>query len=230
MSELIVPLLFVVTGGVVGLVFAARAHGLRKVFARGFVDDADYGCDPPGFFSVPEVKSRHSALPLRLKPGSTGGKYPTHFWRVWMTGIALGQRTTLTLEIEGLEGRLREKLGISDIKTGDADFDREWCIRGSDPDVIRGVVNRPAVREAMRSMWVGRGIRVCKLDKHGDLSVELNRAGADLDVRDARYVLERVRQLGEALHASSSAKALPAPGAVSSVSSSSGSPVGLRSR
>jgi hypothetical protein len=139
----------------------------------------------------------------------------------------VAHRTTLYLSRDAPTPELLKKIFPSDVEVGDPAFDERFLVLGSDRDVARGVMVAPAVRAAMEVLFE-LDVWSCRLDKRGRLIVNVRRKNLSEDV--ARRALDATRQLAEALHAQTEARALSPPldDKVPSAGAGSGAPVGVR--
>ncbi len=70
---------------------------------------------------------------------------------------------------EGFMGRVGKLLGLQDVQTGDATFDRAFLVRASDEEKVRQFLANPSVRAAM--LELGR-LSLCVKDDEGWFGTE----------------------------------------------------------
>jgi hypothetical protein len=197
----------------------------RKRFVEAFEGDNDYVANA-SFLQV-TVTTRRGQRPATLKPTSTGGKNSTPLWDISVDNLRLARRTTLSLSEEGVFGALRNAIGLKDVQVGDAAFDKRFTIRGSNDDVVRAILARQDVQDAVRDLFEA-SIWSCNLTSAGRLMVRMRRGSLAAD--EARQRLALVRRLGDMLDQAADVAALPElpTVGVGSVTASSGVPVGVR--
>ena len=197
----------------------------RKRFVEAFEGDTDYVASA-SFWQV-TVTTRRGQRPATLKPTSSGGKNSTPLWDISVDNLRLARRTTLSLSEEGVFGALRNAIGLKDVHVGNAAFDKRFTIRGSDEDVVRAVLARQDVQDAVRDLFEAN-IWACSLTSAGRLMVRMRRTSLVAD--EARQRLALVRRLGDILDQAADVAALPElhTVGVGSVTASSGVPVGVR--
>jgi hypothetical protein len=211
---------FVVMAGAV-----AWQYRLRKRFVEAFEGDLEYVANA-GFWQV-SVTTRRGERPATLMPTSSGGKNSTALWDIFVDNLRLSRRTTLNLSEEGVFGALRNAIGLKDVQVGDAAFDKRFAIRGSDDDVVRAVLSRDDVKDAVNDLFTA-DIWSCSVNSAGRLMVRMRRKSLVAD--EARQRLALVRRLADVLEQAVGVAPLPdmRGGAVGSVTASSGVPVGVR--
>lgn len=150
---------------------------------------------------------------------SGGSKNNPPHWRIDASLPEFGARTRLHIGREGRLGALREKLGITDIHIGDADFDRTFSVRGSDADVVRAVIGQPHIQDAIWTLFMDHAVQFLKLDKDGHVYVWIARTLTS--AAEARERAFDVAALTTALYHVE--RALPGAG----VGGSTGAPVGI---
>ncbi|MBM4280832.1 MAG: hypothetical protein FJ137_08750 [Deltaproteobacteria bacterium] len=171
-----------------------------------------YG-DPHFQASLGDWRTPIAVYSRGLDPGGRilalgGGKNEPLRWEAFSAAPRTAARTTLSVTPEGAVGRLREWLGFTDIHTGDDAFDRAFCVRGNDADVVRGVFLAPSVRVAVQDLFALGGVKSFSIDARGAVHVRAWRR--DLAGPLARELLRRTLAVTAALEAHADARpALP---------------------
>lgn len=225
--ETILPLL--IFGPVIGLsLLYWWSTGRTGVLERTFGDeDFTFTFDSDGEVRVHTRTGRPTSVhEVAHERRSRGRTYFERHWRVEVSGVALGNRTTLAVGLDGLTGAMRNQRSFKDVVVGDGSFDRTFKVGGSDADVIRGVFAHEDVKAAVRAVFGAMTVRDCVLD--GELlAVEFH--PDHVRRQTARERVELVRRLADVLDNASASLALKeAAVPMGSVSSSSGSSVGVR--
>lgn len=214
--------LFAAVGlGVIVLVRRQRAQFLREAATFADVRASQRSFGVLSLETVPP-------LPRASIVATGGGKNNPARWDATSLSPRLAERTSLTIDEEGLLGKLREKLGGSDIKIGDEGFDRRFCIRGSDSDVVRGVVQHPAVQQAIRTFFNDPLACLVKVKEDGTFSGRFLRSTSTASAGRDKLLL--VAALVAALEENADAEIVrPQGSSVESagVGGASGSPVGV---
>ena len=162
---------------------------------------------------------------IEVKSAGGGKNNPTR-WDARGIAFRVAARTTLHLSREGSLGALREMLGFKDVHVGDEDFDKAFTVRGSEPDVVRGLFASVEVKDALRAFFAVPAWNM-HIDDEG--LVKAQRARRKLDADEAKQfalALARVVELLE-LHADDPAIASPSPLLAGATGGASGAPVGV---
>jgi hypothetical protein len=166
--------------------------------------------------------------PLAQAVAAGGGKNNPTRWDVTSMARRMGVRTTLHIDREGVFGALRETFGKHDVHTGDDAFDKQFCLRGGDADIVRGVFQEASVQHAVRVLFEQRAVRYVKLNADGGLYAWVGRAG--LNAYDARLHAQALQKVARALEAHADRAPVPSPTSplrTSGVGGASGAPVGV---
>ena len=225
--SLIFPIAIV--GSVVGamsLYYRSQAKPwLEQAAADSSVDDANLtafgnvSATVKGMFFRCEAKT---TLPGKNTPGT---------WQTKVIGITLSRRTTFLLSFEGRLTKMADWLGFDDIEIGDETFDGAVRVKASDEGVIRGLLLKKDVQDAvLDALGAGESYGALRLDADGTLSYTTRRNGYDYDVfkRRADTMLTLARLLQENSHVTpvgQPQKQLPQK---RGAGGASGAPVGVR--
>jgi hypothetical protein len=214
----------VMTGGVI----VAATWWQRQQLRRFREEAARFGdvVAPPSIWSA-GLDTVPPLPPASIRAGG-GGKNNPPRWDVRSAAPRLSLRTSLTIDREGILGALREKLGQHDVHIGDAAFDGAFCVRGSDPDVVRGVMQRSAVQLAVRALFDDPDAMQLVVRDGGDVHARLRRRSAD--AATVRQKLLAVVRLVQALEEHADAEpSLPpeSPLRTAGTGGASGAPVGI---
>ncbi len=216
-----VTLLAVVVGIVVAAVVgaqaakAAREGRFRDGMSRlGLVVRSKV---PHGLQIKGDVDGRHVvATRLQSRSGADVG--------VTIQGVGFGQRSTLRVRRRVKLDVLEMVGGAPPFQTGDAGFDAEFAVDGSDPAHVVAAFRDPALQAATRRLLRGR-VRVVDLGADGELTVDITDVFT-IPAREADALVEDALRFVGALDGAAPRAALPPPSA-EVVSSSSGAPVGV---
>jgi hypothetical protein len=211
------------------LIAGGAIVGVTVYFARKQLAEWRTGCarfDDVEDTSALMVLSLRTRAPVRAAEvqAAGGGKNNPQVWSVRSTS-RIGARTTLDLSREGSLGALRERVGWQDVHIGDAGFDAAYTVRGSEPDVVRGIFAAAATRDAVRALFEGGTLHMCRIESGGGATAVFQRSGHDVDTARGR-VLAFVRFL-DALDERSDAPPRALQDAGGSVGGGSGAPVGV---
>lgn len=205
MTDIIPLLTFVLVAVVVVVAFHIDWDWRRRAeFVSAFVDDPHFTVEPGDRTRPVRLATKGSTPAGHVVAG--GGKPP--YWQALSNAPRTAERTTLTITLEGISGGLRDKLGAHDVHTGDAGFDDRYCLRGSDEAVLRGLLQAPAVRAALDTLFGLGRIRSFTIDATGAAHTFASRD--DLSPVRARDVLLCTLALVAALEKNASVRpALP---------------------
>lgn len=238
MPEPVTIVLFLVGTAAVALATtsALRNMGLAA-FRSAFDDDEDVSAELQESFD----RNRRFLLRLRMRQprhrfAAAETTNARAEWRLAGRCVALGKRTTLRISREGVLGKLREEVGVADVHVGlDGVVDRLLELRGSEPDVIRGLFDDAAARAALVALFRDDGATWFALENDG--MVECALARRDLQPASAKALLMRFVVLLAALDGAATVKPRVTPGPPPQslppigVGAASGSPLGVpRSR
>lgn len=109
-----------------------------------------------------------------------GGKNAPPLWNIYVEVPQLGARTMLSLSKEGLSGALREKLGVKDLHIGDAQFDKEFTIRGSNSEAIVALLLKPEVQDAVYAFFEECRIQYLELGSASQLVCVASRGDGEI--------------------------------------------------
>lgn len=167
------------------------------------------------------------AVVARQRSSTNSKGYTSREWAVEVAGLdELAARTDIFVGLEGLKGMSRNRRSIVDVKIGDRRFDRTFKVGGSDTDVVRGVFAHDDVKAAVRALFKGVTVFNCAVER-GSLVVEF--LPDHVRTTTGRKRIDLVVRLAAALQSASASLALKEAARISgSVSSSSGSSVGVR--
>ncbi len=165
---------------VVGSIWFVSAQ--RKKFAAAFENDPDFEIVPSSWQSA--IRTKRAPV-VTVTAGGGGKNNPTR-WDASSFAPRMGRRTSLHLSREGLTGKLRELVGVKDVRTGDSAFDERFTIRGAEPDAIRGVLANDDVRAAIAALFDVPAWSVEVRGEKGAVTVRCPRAG--MNVEQARSV------------------------------------------
>ena len=199
----------------------------REEFEAAFVGDPDFTLAREHAFAPVRLQTRRG-VPVGELWVRGGGKSADR-WEAVSRVMRTAARTTLSITTEGVTGRLREAAGVVDVHTGDLDFDRRFCVRGSDEDVVRGILQAPMVRAAVHELFATAGVWRFTVYANGRAETQAARTG--LSAPHARAVLERTLALVAALEAHADAPSALRPSTTAALregaSGGSGAPVAV---
>ena len=206
-------LMTIVVVAVVGIAVTRAASSLswretrrRREFVAGFKDDVELEAVHNLRTDAIVVRTRHRRLVTTLTP-ETG--VLRNMWDVVVVTVRLGTRTTLDLYPEGMIGVLGNDVGFKDIQIGRAFLDRRLTIRGSDADVVRGVMRVASVQRAVTALFENATVDTCFLDAGGQLRVRMK--CNVLDVDEARAMINLVHRVAQQLDSAADVAAIVAP-------------------
>jgi hypothetical protein len=178
----------VIIGGAIWFVKAQR-----KKFAAAFANDQDFDVVPSAWQSAIRTKR----APIVTVTAAGGGKNNPTRWDAMSLAPKVGRRTSLHLSREGLAGKLRELVGLRDVRTGDSEFDERFTVRGAEPDAVRGILANDDVRAAIHALF---NVPAWSIDVRGEsglVHVRCPRSG--MNVEQARQVGRAARRVVAAL-------------------------------
>jgi hypothetical protein len=189
---------------IIGFTVQAKRKRIAAFRAQLAHDSEVLLTEPPatlGFYASivpPSIRTRRP--PFVTVTYWPGGRNSPERWRCDCASPGFGRLSSLSLSKEGVLGVLRESLGVQDVHIGDADFDREFTVRGSNADVIKRVLSSPSVQYAIRTLF--EEATDCQITGGtGDVCVYLRCRG--LDAQTAKAHAHRVAALITALEAAS---------------------------
>ncbi|MBI1949609.1 MAG: hypothetical protein HYS27_28240 [Deltaproteobacteria bacterium] len=226
---------WLLVGGVA--VALATASALRNTGLAGFRSAFDHDEDVSA--ELQESFDRNRRFLLRLTTRQPKHRFAsaetTNARKEWLLAgrcVALGKRTTMEISPEGMLGRLREQVGVADVHVGhDSEVDRLLELRGSDPDVIRGLFDDAAARAALVALFREDHATRFVLEEDGMVECALPRR--DLQPVTAKALLLRFVALLAALDGAATAEPRGAPPPSTQtlppqgVGAGSGSPLGV---
>ncbi len=208
--------------GIVVIAFVLHHQRRRRAaFVAAFADDPHFQASP-GDWRTPIGIETRGLTPggHLLARGGGGNRNDPPRWEVYSAAPRTAARTTLRVTPEIAAGRLLEKLGFTDIHTGDAAFDRLFCLRGSEEDVVRGIFVEPAVRAAVTELFALGDLQVFTVDADGRVHARASRR--DLAGATAREVLRRTLAVVAALEAHADARPARSPSTTSALTEGAG--------
>jgi hypothetical protein len=185
-----------------------KQHRQRAEFSRAFTGDGKFQVFGGGFFSPFGVRAVRGSPQGEIVAAGGGDNEPTT-WESESSAPRTARRTTVSLSVETVFGHLREKIGLPDVQVGDADFDRQFCLRGSEADVVRGIFAQEAVRAAARQLFGAGQVNRFTVDAAGRVQMSAARDGLSPD--EARALLLGVLTLVSALEAHAHARPVAPP-------------------
>jgi hypothetical protein len=192
---------FPIGAGLGFVVLIALAIRHRRKQMRAFMDgmsERGIRVTVDSFTEIPTAHFDDGGARATLCPDATGGKSSIPLWKVEVSGVALGRRSTVTLSRAGALTSLARAVGFGGVPSGDASFDSRVKVDGSDPGVLRGILREPALRHAISSFFAQRPeVYSCELSANGTLSVRVRRTR--MNVPEGLAQVERVRGLASAL-------------------------------
>lgn len=192
MEVLAVAIPLFITGAIIaaGVMWTNKQ---RKAFAAAFANDPDFDVVPNSWQTG--IHSKRSPFVTVVAAG--GGKNNPTRWDASSVAVRVGRRTSLHVSREGFAGKLRELVGVKDVRTGDTAFDEHYTIRGAEPDAIRGILANDDVRAAIRAMFDVPAWSIDVRGEGGAVAVRCPRNG--LNAAQAREVGRRAQALVEVL-------------------------------
>lgn len=98
----------------------------------------------------------------------------------------------LTIRKESSLTRLGKRFGfVSNIKTRDAEFDKEFVLNSQNKGTILSLLNRPEVKQAIRDIF-SKGFTVIKAKKHFFISKPRYKFKEEVTAENIRFLLERL--------------------------------------
>lgn len=135
-------------------VLAALLWGRRRkvrALKNALQGDREFQISGTGIFENLQLSTLPPLRPAKMV-GYSGSRYSPPTWVAQADCGTVGSRTTLFVRREGVLKKLRDVLGMKDVRTGDDDFDKLANLCGGEPDIVRAIFSDPHVQRAARSL------------------------------------------------------------------------------
>ena len=223
------PALLTIGVAIGAIVFGVVSTGKqRKAIAAALEGDREVAMvGGTGSFAVFQFATRPPLRPMTMVAAG-GGKNNPPRWELAGELPGISARTTVSVSREGVSGKLRETLGMKDVHVGDDAFDKLVCLRGNEPDVVRGVFSTAAVQAATRELFADGAFWRLAIDAKG--AFRMSFARGKVEVSDVKRKLLAAVALADALDHAAEAQPLPDPRSsvrTSGVGASSGAPISI---